>query len=332
MSTTRIQTRQMSNSQSMSVETTFNGYFKSDYTSTEKTIIDISGRQATEGVIPPVRSIVHDARELQEAENDLNPHFESQFFQKHGFVLLPHESQVRDWDSGAYGQTNTVEPGNRHKPQPQGENEVEKYYMAEVQSLIENALLPHKKVSIQQPNMVVRRGLETANPYYGTGVHNDYGITADDFQENMEAFSTQQAAEQWREKYEDENVREFMIINFWRPVHMSSPIEHMPLGVLDSGSVSMDDLVSSGLKGFALTGKITNQLSLRHNTTQDWYYYPRMTVNEVLALRLFHLDKDRSDYEFGGCYHSAFENPLAPKDAEVRQSCEHRVNVFILRV
>ncbi|MCY3884562.1 MAG: CmcJ/NvfI family oxidoreductase [Gammaproteobacteria bacterium] len=321
----------MSEPLSLSVETHLNGYFCADYKSPGKTIIDFTNLEPTEGVIPPVKSTVYDARELQESENDFDSNFESSFFDKHGFVLLPHESQVSNWDSGAYGQTDSIPVEDRNIALATGENEIEKYYMTEVEGLISTVLLPGKNLSIDQPNMLLRRGENTAHPYYGLGVHNDYGVTADDFQENMEAFSTPEAAERWRAQYEDENVREFMVINFWRPVHMSSPVEHMPLGVLDARSVNLEDLVSSGLKGFALTGKVTNQLSLRHNASQNWYYYPRMTVDEVLALKLFHIDKDVSDYRFGACYHSAFENPLAPKDAEVRQSCEHRVNVFVMR-
>lgn len=315
----------------MSVETNLNGYFQADYTSQEKTIIDVTSQNTTDGVLPPIRSIVSDARILQESENDLKPDFQSRFFAKHGFVLLSHESQVKNWDSGAFGQSDTIQVGNRDAVQPTGENEVEKYYMHEVEELIRGVLLPGRNLRINQPNMVLRRGTNTAHPFYGLGVHNDYGVTADDFESNTEAFGTPEQAQLWREQYENDDVKAFMMINFWRPVHMSSPVEHMPLAVLDANSVEHDDLVLSGLKGFTLTGKVSTQLSLRHNSSQAWYYYPRMTVNEVMALKLFHINKDASDLPFGACYHSAFENPLAPEGAEERQSCEHRVSVFVLR-
>ena len=321
----------MPDTQSMSVETNLSGYFRADYTSQEKTIIDVTGQKPTEGVVPPIKSTVGDARELQVSEDDLKSNFESRFFARHGFVLLSHQSQVQNWDSGAFGQSDTIEVGDRDKVQPTGENEIEKFYMQEVEDLIRNILLPGRNLRINQPNMVLRRGTNTAHPFYGLGVHNDYGITADDFESNTEAFGTPDQAHLWREQYETDEVRAFMMINFWRPVHMSSPVEHMPLAVLDANSVEHDDLVLSGLKGFTLTGKISTQLSLRHNSSQAWYYYPRMTVSEVMALKLFHIDKDNSNLPFGACYHSAFENPLAPEGAEERQSCEHRVSVFLLR-
>jgi hypothetical protein len=31
------------------------------------------------------------------------------------------------------------------------------------------------------------------------------------------------------------------------------------------------------------------------------------------------------------CFHTAFEHPETPEDAQRRQSCEHRVNVFLLK-
>jgi len=31
------------------------------------------------------------------------------------------------------------------------------------------------------------------------------------------------------------------------------------------------------------------------------------------------------------CFHSAFEHPETPQDAPLRQSCEHRVSVFLLK-
>ena len=312
------------------VLTTLNGYFGSDYAAPTKTILDLTGTTPTLGVVPPVETTIGDGRQLQTQEDDGKPDFEHKFFHKHGFVLLPHRSSVQNWDSGAFGPTDALQVGDRHKATSEGENEIESRYWAEVENLIRTKLLPGSNVHIQQPNMVLRRGKDTAHPFFGLGVHNDYGVSAEDFQENMQSYGSDEPAQQWRDFYESDNVQGFMVINFWRPVNMSKPLEHMPLAVLDSNSVDVTDLVSSGLKGFTHTGRITNQLSLRYNESQSWFYYPKMTVNEVLALKLFHISKSDAPTGFGGCYHSAFENPSTPEGVEERQSCEHRVNVFIL--
>jgi hypothetical protein len=57
-----------------------------------------------------------------------------------------------------------------------------------------------------------------------------------------------------------------------------------------------------------------------------------MRADEVLAFKLFECRKDDpGPSHFRSVFHTAFEDPDAPSDAEERQSCEHRVGVVILR-
>ena len=313
------------------VETQLRGYFRSDYVSAKKTVLDLTGSTRTEGLLPPMDTQILDARVLQVRECDGNPHFESRFLHSHGFVLLDHLSNVENWDSGALPQFDALEVGPRRVVKSEGENEIETKYVKEVEQLIRNRLLPGKKLEIEQPVQVLRRGKETANPFFGVGVHNDYGSTPDDFQDNIQAYGTEEKGQEWRNRFDSEDVEAFMVINFWRTVHMHEPLKHMPLAVLDARSIDAEDLVSSGLKGFTFSGKVTNQLSLRYNENLRWYYYPDMTVDEVLVLKLFHAIKGESTPKFRSCYHSAFENPHTPDNVKERQSCEHRVNVFVLK-
>ena len=321
----------MSNSSPMSVEVGLNGYFQSDYEAPNKTIIDVTGQSITPGFLPPMTRKIGDARVLQESEDDGSPQFQRRFLNNHGFVLLEHCSLVENWDSGAFGPSDALQVGDRSEIRHESENEVKTKYLSEVDSLLRDTLFPNRQLYIQQPDMVLRRGKNTAHPFFGLGVHNDYGVSADDFQENLQSFSTPESGDEWRESFEREHVSEFMVINFWRTVHMSRPLEHMPLAVLDSSSIISQDLVSSGLQGFTHTGRITNQLSLKYNDDQSWYFYPNMTTDEVLVLKLFHIAKHDTQPRFGGCFHTAFENPSASPDAEERQSCEHRVYVYVLK-
>ncbi len=320
----------MSEAHSLAVETRLSGYFRSDYENPSKTVIDVMGQTPTDGVIAPTAATINDGRELQGLESDGTQDFESRFFQKHGFVLLPHKSRVENWDSGAFGASDAL-PGSRDTTEFRGENEIETKYMAEVEDIIRTKILPGRKLKINQPNMVLRRGKDTAHPFFGIGIHNDYGISKKHFADNTAAFQNDEAATFWTQVYEQDHVEAFMVINFWRTVHMAEPLTHMPLAVLDANSVTRDDLVVSGLRGFTQSGRITTQLSLRYNQDQRWYYYPEMSVDEVLVLNLFHIRKDDPTLRFGACYHSAFENPLTPPNAQERQSCEHRVNVFVLK-
>lgn len=314
------------------VGTKLNGLFEPDFTSDQKIVIDIHRQQPTPGVFPvgqePPIDIL-DGRELQALEDDGQTGFHSRFFKKHGFVKLEHESKVENWDSGAFGATDSI--GDSSVQLASGENQIEKHYLPEIDDIIRNTLLPGERIDVQQPNMLLRRGKNSPNPFFGLVVHNDYGMTADDFEENNAAFGTAESAAEWRKRFDSDDVRGFMMINFWRTVHMNQPLQHMPLGVLDASTVERDDVISSGLKGFTLSGRITNQLSLRYNPNQRWYYYPRMTTNEVLALNLFECHKGDDGKTVYNTYHSAFEEPYPTQDVEERESCEHRVSVFLLR-
>ena len=79
------------------------------------------------------------------------------------------------------------------------------------------------------------------------------------------------------------------------------------------------------------SGKPTNQLALRYGEGQRWYYYPEMTPDEVLVFKQFQCSKDDPEPPLASCFHSAFELPDTPADADERQSCEHRVLIFCLR-
>lgn len=311
-----------------------NGLFEPGFTSDEKVVIDFMSPEPTPGVYLPGRAPaidVYDGRELQESEYDGCDDFHSRFFATHGFVMLDHDSKVENWDSGALPPTDGLKNvGNRHVENNFDENEIETRYMAEIDHIIRDQLLPGKNLEIQQPNMLLRRGPNTANPFFGLVVHNDFGRTAADFEENSVAFMSPEAGKTWRQNYERPNVCGFMVINFWRTVHMSQPLQHMPLALLDASSVVGEDMVSSGLKGFSPTGRITNQLSLRFNPDQRWYYYPRITTSEVIVLNLFECHKNDDGGRVYNSFHSAFEEPFPSGDVELRQSCEHRVNVFLL--
>lgn len=322
----------MLNRPATTVSTQLNGLFKPGFTSDQKIVIDAEGERPTKGVYPfgeaPNVDIL-DGRELQSSEYKGQPDFQSRFFKKHGFVLLQHESKVQNWDSGAFGATDAL--GDHSLELASSVNEVELYYLPEIDYIIRNTLLPGERIEIDQPNMLLRRGEDTPNPYYAQVVHNDYGRTANDYEENAIAYIDEDHARHWRNRFERDEVRGYMEVNFWRTVHMSQPLQHMPLAVLDRSSVHCDDLISSGLEGFTTSGQVTNQLSLRYNEDQRWYYYPRMTTNEVLVLNLFEYHKDHDGTLVYNTYHSAFEEPFPEGKVEHRQSCEHRVGVYLLK-
>ena len=252
---------------------------------------------------------VHDARAAQEGIDA------AAFFASHGFALVSHRSAVRDW---------------RCDPMtPDPTSDVVRLYFPEIERIVREELLPGQKIDVQQFPLL-RRGPGTENPIYGAGVHTDYGTTPEDYEASIAAFTMPEFATAWRAGYDRPEVRGALIINFWRTIDMTGPLEHMPLAVCDPSSVAAADIVPLGLTGFTPTGRPTNQLAVRANPEQRWFYYPRMRPDEVLAFKNFECRKDEPGSPLHACFHTAFEDPGAAPGAPERTSCEHRVQVWLL--
>jgi hypothetical protein len=295
------------------MEATLNGFFRPDYVVDGRTVMRIG--QPLEGVFragdAPSSRIV-DGRRLQAPAAS-----EAAFFAEHGFVLLAHETAVTDWDPP---------PASPFTP-----NDIDLTYGPELQAVIRDRLLPGRRLEFQMRPQAVRRGPGTATPQYGEGVHNDFGLTADDYQENIAAYATPEIGAWWRARYDQPDVEGFVIINVWRTVHMEGPLKHMPLAVCDPATVDPRDVVPTALADFAPSGRLTNQVSLRYNSGQGWVYYPDMVGGEVLAFKVFQCSKGERPGRLATCFHVAFADPTAPADAPPRQSCEMRVGVFLLK-
>jgi len=277
-----------------------NGFYPPDHVARERIAFPVGG-PPPDVTMPPRTVEIGDARALQ-AESGLS---EAEFFAAHGFVLLPHATAVRDWDADAL------------------------VYLPEIETLIRERLLPGRRVEIEQFPNILRRGRDTAVPFYAEGVHSDGGIGPDDYAHNIGAFSNEQFGAWWRERYDREDVAGVIWIDFWRVTNMAGPLAHMPLALCDTSSIEPADLVPIANTGIAPEGRESRHLGLRFNEGQRWYSYPGMTVDELLAFKLSEFWKDPDGQR--NCFHSAFRDPGAPADAQHRQSCEHRVGVVVLR-
>merc|ERR1712241_28391 len=114
-----------------------------------------------------------------------------------------------------------------------------------------------------------------------------------------------------------------MLVNFWRPIKpMSTPCRSLPLCFLDSTTLSEDDFVSlDGGSGGVST-------SLKQNPKHKFYYYPDMTVDEVVAFKQFHQVRNESIARMP-VFHTAFADPAADKTTEGRVSFEYRVSILL---
>ncbi len=108
----------------------------------------------------------------------------------------------------------------------------------------------------------------------------------------------------------------YCILNLWRP--LVRPLEDAPLALGDARTFSPEDLVTTDLEYASRTGEF---YLVRHRAGQRWYWFPRMTPEEVLVFKSY---DSRLDGRARFTAHSAFENPLAGPDAPRRQSIEVR--------
>ena len=287
------------------IEAQLRGQFPPGYSASERINLSELMRNGTGKPPPNPPTRIADARALQAQAAS-----EAAFFEEHGFVLLNAPTRVTDW-------------GNAEQ--------VAELYLPEVEAMIRDRLFPGRKLLAHQPPNVMRRGEGTATPQYGLGVHSDHGTTADDFQHNVEAFTSPEIGAQWRASFERGEVEGFVSLDFWRTTNMAGPLKHMPLALCDPTSIEATDIIPTALEGIAPGGGLTYHVSLARNEGQLWYYYPDMEPHEVLVFKLFQLMRNVEDQPWRACFHSAFEDPTAPADAQPRQSCEHRVSVMLLR-
>ncbi len=298
------------------VEAKLNSLFEPGFVARERVLMDANGVESTPGVLREAPAVtIRNARELQSRARADESFTEAGFFDEHSFVLLEHSSNVRNWDS--------------HPAVAPEDTDIARIYYPEISKIIRERLFPGHRLEIPEERYLLRRGPDTPNPFYGSVVHQDFGLSADDYEENVAAYGTDESAQAWRRQYDRDEVAGFLVINFWRTVYMDEPLRHLPLTICDPCSVEPDDVLSTGLVNFTPTGRPSNQLGMRFNPEQRWYYYPRMTTDEVLAFKNFQCWKDEPP-TLRTCFHSAFDEPDPPEQASERQSCEYRIGVFFL--
>lgn len=253
------------------------------------------------GFDPSTRPLeIKDARALQASARS-----EAAFFEDHGFVLIGDRMAVREWDPSA-GAPARLYP--------------------EIETIVRETLFPGRRVEVDQRLKPLCRG-GSDDAVYADWVHQDFGLTADDFERNLAGIATPEAALRWRSRYRCDDVAGCVAISFWRTIGMHGPLRHMPLALCDPGSVEMADVIAATP---APEGG-SYHIGLRFNAGQRWYHYPGMRSDELLAFKLFECRKDDPAPErLRSVFHSAFDDPAMPAGAERRQSCEHRAVVIVL--
>lgn len=265
---------------------------------------------------------IYDARKL-EKESGLT---KSEFFDKYGFVVVDHKSAMtaQGWEESDRDVNeifSTINNETRYQEVMDdfrnGNTPVKQIYAKEVQELIKTVVVP-RATDIMPPARGIRRYISmNLNKAPAKQIHNDYGLDFDDIVENNPAFDFKKQ----RQKFEETNSNEYMLINLWRPIKpMTEPLRSFPLCFLDSTTLNPNDFVTIDSKSLGvLTG-------LKDNPKHKFYYYPDMTIDEVLVFKQFHTVRNEGTKM--PVFHTAFNDPRADDATEGRVSFEYRVGLL----
>lgn len=119
------------------------------------------------------------------------------------------------------------------------------------------------------------------------------------------------------------NRRHCAIYNIWRNTDISNPIEQMPLAVCDQKSISPSDMVAAWGVSLLPDGNRMIGYNLSTSLFQAWYFYPNMTHNEALVLKLY--DTREPVGTLRGIFHTAVHDPDASDTAKRRESLDMRI-------
>lgn len=209
-----------------------------------------------------------------------------------GFSIARHETAVGDFYDTA---------------------EVRAVYYPEMEALVKQATGAVMAIVFDHTVRIDDGSLQAARKVRGPArnVHNDFTIAA--------------AEQRVRDLLPEAEARQRLSrrsgsINVWRPI--KGPVETAPLAICEYASIRDRDLIASERRYKNRVGGI---YYLAHNPEQRWYYFPRMTRNEVVLLKCY---DSLTDGTARWTAHGAFDDPNTPAGAPPRESIEIRTLVF----
>ena len=125
------------------------------------------------------------------------------------------------------------------------------------------------------------------------------------------------------QNYPEKNLRRgrCLLVNAWRNIDHLEPVRSMPLALLDSSTVvAPDDFVTFNLETDQYR-VVQYRLGNFHKKRHRWYYFPKMTSDELLVFKQWDSDVMRP---VRTCFHTAFDNG----EKVLRQSIEVRALCF----
>src|SRR3954469_7906227 len=223
--------------------------------------------------------------------HNARPYVNDLSLDKQAFILTGHDTKVRDFYDEA---------------------ELKAVYHPEVEALIKRETGAAKVVvfdhTVRTADRAVERGLRTPVQ----SVHNDYTEKSGP-QRVRDLLLPDEAEARLKKRFAEYNV--------WRNI-AHDPIEMMPLGFVDAGSIAPKDLAVCDLVYADRTGEIYQGV---YNPDHHWYYFPKMKRTEAALIKCYDSQTDgRARFSL----HSAFDDPTSPANAKPRQSIEVRAFAF----
>lgn len=191
--------------------------------------------------------------------------------------------------------------------------EVRAVYYPEMETLVKRATGAVKAIVFDHTIRADDSGIRSERNVRGPvrTVHNDFTVASAE-QRVRDLLPKAEAAQRLG--------RRFGSINVWRPI--KGPVETAPLAICEYGSINDGDLIAAERRYQDRVGGI---YYLAYNPEQRWYYFPRMTTDEVVLLKCY---DSLTDGTARWTAHGAFDDPGAPPDAPPRESIEIRTLIF----
>ena len=193
------------------------------------------------------------------------------------------------------------------------EAQVKEIYYPEMETLVRKVtgatkvLVFDHTIRVDDPTKAEKR--KVRNPV--RNMHNDFTIRS--------------AAQRVKDLLPEEeaNIRlkkRYGSVNVWRPI--TGPVETAPLAICGWDSLEDKNLIPAERR---YRDRIGGVLHLSYNANQEWFYFPKMTTEEVVILKCF---DSLNDGTAKWTAHGSFQPPETPPTATPRESIEIRTLYF----
>jgi hypothetical protein len=224
-------------------------------------------------------------------------------WEKCGFELLTHASAVKDWSD---------------------EDEIARVHYREITAIVKELTGCDRALLSSH----IRRSPEEAKRHSDLSpiplVHSDFADSYGHLLRELYGSGGDRAEAAERDGVSAEEIagaRRLMILQFWR--NLGAPKMDLPLAFCDARTVPRDEIRPFPVKNYAGSGFDFEALAIVSSDAHQWYAFPEMTTDEVVAFRTYDTERVGSGEPYW-TPHSAFRDPDVELGNPSRSSIELR--------